>query len=362
MASYNPKTYDAILADMEAWIIANQDYITDFNEGSGVTSFCEAVAQQIEQVYIRGKIGFIKYLPDLPFYAFGFSKKAGTQAAGAVIFSRAVATTDPVTIPTGTLVSTASGIIYATTADGTILANQTDSGSVPILAQDVGVDGNVLPGTVVVMTTPVVGVDSVNNPSACTGGTDEEDDATFQQRFRNYILGLGKSNTYGIQSAAESVSGVRSASVIENFPPVTGFYNITVYVDDGAGNAPPALIADVLAAIKGDGTAANPGYKASGINVQVLAPTKVTVAVTVEIIDTGDVDRTALQTSITTAISDYINNLKVGEDVIVNELVQRIMEVVGVYDLTLTDPPANVSIGPTQIARTGTITVTFYSP
>ena len=361
MATFNPKSYRTILADMEAWIIANQDYITDFNQGSGISAFCEAVSQQIEQVYLRGKIGFIRYLPELPFYAFGFSKQAGTKSVGEVVFSRNVATVDAVTIPIGTLISTPSGLIYSTTTEGVILSGETDSGDVSIQANDVGGNFKVPAHSISTMTTPVVGVDSVDNASSTTGGADEEDDNSFQQRFREYVLGLGKGNVYGLITAAKSITGVRSASAIEHFPPLSDIYNVSLYVDDGAGNAPDEMIEDVLDIILGDSTATNPGYKPAGINLRVLGPTKVTVAIAVVITDTGDVSRTTISTNVAAAVTDYINNLQIGEDVIFNELVQRIMEVVGVYDLEMTNPLTNVSIGSTQIARVGEIAITYYT-
>lgn len=361
MATYNPKTYRAILSDMENWVIANQDKITDFNEGSGITSLIEAIAQQIEQLYLRTKIGFIKYLPNLPFYAFGFSKHAGTKASGTVVFSRTTPTADMVTINIGTLVSTDTGLIFATTAQGVILPGATNSGEVPIQAYDIGANFNVPANTITTMTTPVVGVNSVTNPSSTTGGLDEEDDNSFQRRFRDYILGLGRGNVYGLRAAAMSVTGVRSASLIEHFPPLSDIYNISLYIDDGAGNAPQELIDAVSSVIYGDGTLSNPGYKPAGVNIRVLAPTKVTIGVQVRVTDTGVVSRTTMEQNIREAITNYINNLQIGEDVIYNELVQVIMGVVGVYDILLMQPSANISIGSTQIARVGTIDILYYN-
>jgi len=234
MGIYNPKTYRAIVADMEAWIIANQDKITDFNEGSGITSFIEAIAQQIEQLYLRSKIGFTKYLPNLPFYAFGFSKHPGTMAAGVVVFSRNVSTVDAVTIPVGTLVGTVSGLLFATTAIGTIASGQTNSGNVTITANTVGSAYNVPAHSITTITTSVVGVDTVDNAAATTSGADEESDNAFQQRFREYVLGLGRGNVSGLIAGAKTINGIRSASVLEHFPPLSGLYNASLYIDDGA--------------------------------------------------------------------------------------------------------------------------------
>jgi uncharacterized phage protein gp47/JayE len=359
MSTYNPKTYRAILSDMEAWIIANQDHITDFNEGSGITSFIEAIAQQIEQIFLRGKIGFTKYLPLLPFYAFGFTKLVGVTASGVVKFSRNVATVDSVTIPIGTLVSTSSGLIYTTTTLGTIAGGATESGDVSIQASEVGADYNVPAHSVLVLTTPVVGADTVDNALPITGGTDDESDNSFQQRFREYILGLGTGNIYGLIRGAKTVTGVHAVSIVEHFPPLSGLYNVSVYVSDSSGDATPEMLEDVEAVLVGSGTVSDPGYKAAGINLRVIGPTKVTVDVEVDIIDTGEISQATITTNVQTVVTEYINGLTMGEDVVFNELVQIIMGVAGVYDLTLVAPASNVSVGSSQIARVGTITVTY---
>lgn len=359
MATYNSKTYRAILADMEAWIIATQDKITDFNEGSGITSFIEAVAQQVEQIYLRAKIGFIKYLPNLPFYAFGFDKIAGVKSTGVVTFSRNVATGDAVSIDIGTIVSTDSGLLYLTTTLGTILASQTTSNDVAVEAYDIGAKYNVPASSITVLTTPVIGVDTVDNAAATTGGLDEETDNAFQQRFHDYVLGLGRGNISGLVTCAKSVAGVRSASVVEHFPPVTGYWNASLYIDDGTGLAPAALIAAVEDVLIGDGTESNPGYKPAGINVQVLGPTVVSIPVTVQIYDTGDIDRDTISAAAQTAIENYVNNLLLGEDFIYNELIDVLMSVPGIYDVSLSTPTANVTIATTQIARTGLISISY---
>ncbi|KKL04389.1 hypothetical protein LCGC14_2616540, partial [marine sediment metagenome] len=109
----------------------------------------------------------------------------------------------------------------------------------------------------------------------------------------------------------------------------------------------------------GNGTVSNPGYKAAGINIQVLAPTKVTQDVTVVVTDDGALSEATMKYNIEQAISNYINNLWLGGDIIRNSLIKVIMAVDGVDDISLTTPATNITINFNQIARTGTITVTF---
>jgi uncharacterized phage protein gp47/JayE len=361
MAVFNSKIYSAIVQDMQDYIIANQDVITDFNEGSVIGSFIESVSLEIEQIYLRTKIGFTNYLPNMPFYAFGFVRQVGIKAAGVVTFSRNVSTASPITIAIGTRISSFSGLEFITTSAGTILAGNTDSDDVSIQALDVGDEYNLPADSINVIDTPILGVDTVTNASGTSNGLDEESEEDFLQRFQAYILGLGKANVYGLTTGALSVNGVRSAVPVEHFPPVDDYVNVSVYIDDGAGNAPAALIEEVTKVLVGDGTQAYPGYKAAGINIEVVAPTVVDVDVTVTVVDTGNVDRTSMSTLIEAAITNYINGLRLGEEVIYNRLVDEIMDVAGVYDLTLSLPAGNVTIGNSQIARVDTITINYSS-
>ncbi|KKM75427.1 hypothetical protein LCGC14_1390340 [marine sediment metagenome] len=355
--AFSLKLFSAILEDMTNWMIANQSKVTDFNEGAVTRSFLEAVGYEIEQSYIRTRVGFDESLPDIPFYAFNFIRKSGQKSSGNVVFSR-TGTTGDITIPIGTLVATADGTQFETTAVGTIQNGNQDSNSVSISATEEGTESNVPANTITVVVTPVNGVESVDNSASTTGGLDEETDESFVKRFREFIEGLGQSSENGLITGAKLVTGIRSASTIEHFPPSSS-YNVSVYVDDGAGNAPAALIAAALLKLEGEGTASNPGYKAAGINIQVLAPSKVTQDVTVVITDDGTLAEITMTYNIEQAISNYINNLVLGDDIIKNSLVKVIMAVSGVSDISLTTPASNVTINPNQIARTGTMTVTF---
>lgn len=357
MSSFPVKKYKDLLNDMVSWLVANQNKITDFNEGSGIRTILEVISQMGEQIYIRGHIGFTEGLKAVPFYAFNFEKDPASYAAGEVIFSRS-GTSGTINISIGTLVATSDGLQFETTEAGEITGGNSDSSAIDIIATKTGKLYNVPASTIVVIITPISGVETVNNTSATSGGLDEENDAEFLDRFKDYIEGLSKSNESGLRSGAKGVTGVRSASVIEHFPPSSG-YNTTIYIDDGAGNASQALIDEVEDVLIGDGTESNPGYKAGGTNLRVLAPTKVTITVTAIVDDDGSVSREALEYLIKDAINNYINNLGIGDDCIRNRIIEAIIGVNGVDDVDLTVPASNTTISGIQIARTGTITITW---
>jgi len=357
MAAIAVKKYKDLLDDMITWVVANQDKLTDFNEGSMIRTILECIALLGEQVYIKARIGFEDGLIDVPFYAFNFEKDISQKAAGEVIFSR-TGTSGTVDIPIGMLVATADGLQFQTTEAAQITDGNNDSSATNIQAMEAGSLYNVAASTIVIIVSPLSGVDSVDNASATSGGLDEESDTAFLERFQQFIEGLGQANEAGLIAGAKSVDGVRSASVVEHFPP-SASYNASVYIDDGAGNAPQALLDSVEAVLIGEGTTAAPGYKGAGINIQVLAPTKVTITVTVEVDDDGTVSREALEYQIENAIAGYINNLLIGDDCIRNKIIEAIIAVTGVADLTLTVPASNTVVSGTQIARVGAITITW---
>ncbi len=355
--AFSIKRYTTMLDDMLNYIIANQNKVTDFNEGGVLTSKCEAFSRVMENLYIDTRVGFDQGLIEVPFNAFDFTQKSGQKASGSVVFSRSGTTGEKI-IPIGTIISTSAGLKFITTSLGTILDGNSDSDSVTIQAEETGKDYVVPATTITVIYTPVSGVETVSNSSATSGGLDQESDAGYLERFQGFIEGLGKSNKAGLKRGAEEVTGVRSASIVEHFPPVSS-YNLTIYIDDGAGEAPQALIDDVIEKLIGEGTEEKPGYKGGGINLRVLAPTKVTINVTVEITDDGSLSQIVVEYNIEQAINNYINNLEIGDDMILNKLRGVMMNKDGVLDISITDPSENTSISGNQIARTGLIIITF---
>lgn len=109
-----------------------------------------------------------------------------------------------------------------------------------------------------------------------------------------------------------------------------------------------------------DGDALNPqqfpGVRAAGIVVYVLPPQVLLQSVTANLSVASGFDVTAVTARVRDAIQEYINSLNIGDDVIVAELIQRIMDVDGMFDVFLQDltgssPPTNQVVGATQVAR-----------
>lgn len=358
MSGYTIKAFDDIVSDIIAYVVANAPQITDFTPGSVIRTFCEGAGLSLEEFYVSVYLGFKRYLNNIPSNVFSFNPNPGNYATTYVVFTGPTATQDT-SIPIGTKVSTSTGLNFLTTEVGTILTGETTSGLIAAQAENVGGDYNVISGAINTISSSLIGVTSVTNPNAATGGTPAETQFQYQTRFQAYIEGLAKTNLAGLIYGALSVSAITSASAVENFPPV-GNVNVYLYVDNGQLSGVTSDIIDqVQAVIDGDGTATNPGYRSAGVNVVVAAPGIVTVNIAALVTTLNGYDLDKMQSDINTAITNYINGLGVGASVIYNEIVAQIMGVNGVSDVDLTLPSSNTAISGSQVARVGTISVTL---
>ena len=352
------RRYDEIMEVALANMIARQDKVTDFNEGSVAHTILDTVARLTERAYIAIRQGYNEMLKIMPYSIFGMEKKAGVKASGTVVFSREKALNAVTTIPKGTKVS-GNGLTFETTETGTIQAGEVSSNTVAVSPEEAGSGYNVEAGAISSIDTTVpADVVSVTNPSAFTGGSDEETDAEFESRFAQFMNSLAGTNAAAVKNAALSVSAVRSVSVLDHKPPEDDIYNLSVYVDDGSGSASDEIIEAVRLAIEGDGTDENPGHLAPGVNMRVLTPTPVPVSVKITV-TVASANADTASSEIEEAILEYINALTIGESCLVAEIIARVMDLTYVKDISVSLPSANVSISGSQIARAGDIDISL---
>ena len=102
-----------------------------------------------------------------------------------------------------------------------------------------------------------------------------------------------------------------------------------------------------------------PGVGAAGVNFQVLAPTVTEIILEIDITLQEGVSIAAVENEVNTAITGYINGLGVGEDVIVEEIRSRTIQINGIIDVVIirlvggaeTDAIQNIAIADNEIAR-----------
>ncbi len=340
------KTQEAIYQDFVDKVTIETPLITNFNDSARIRAIGQGLSVVLEDFNNRAFRKFRSDLATSVFESFNFFKKEFIQAVVNIQFVAINPLTSNITVLTGTLVTTADGIQFKTTADVTMLIGQTLSALTPAQAVITGVTGNVLANTITQLLNPIDGIDSVNNPADASGGQDEESDEDYKERFILFIRGLARTTRDGVRSGAKEVDSVVSVGLDER--PCES----DVYIADGTGTASAALITAVQLNLDENNTA-------PGITLFVLSPTKTIVSVAASVLLESFADANEEKQTIKTAIINYINSLEIGEDVVFSELVTTAMtSTTNIKSITFTDPDCvDIPIAANQIARTDSANV-----
>jgi uncharacterized phage protein gp47/JayE len=118
------------------------------------------------------------------------------------------------------------------------------------------------------------------------------------------------------------------------------------------------LIQEVQRVISGDPLSAltHPGVEAGGVTTLVRGSAPVFQTLTASVVTLQGFDLETVKNQIKTAILNYINNLNIGADVIVSEIIEQAMGVNGVFNFKVTSisgtsPPTDQVILDNQAAR-----------
>jgi len=242
--------------------------------------------------------------------AFGVERDSGNKAIGELQVSTTQATQIPEGREFGTQPDSTGSFTRFETTSSTSISSATNDARVEIQAVDSGTSGNVAPNTITFMPNPPVGVDSVTNPSATTGGEDEQTTAELREDVKRAVVeSVDGGTTDGIESFIETETNAKSVFIEEKF---TG---------DEHGSHPHADVVvlggtdeNVLNAIE----FAHP----SGIEHILERPDRVTVSITIEVEGT-DITTPRIETQVTS----FIDQLLIGEELFEDELIREIMNV-----------------------------------
>jgi hypothetical protein len=81
-----------------------------------------------------------------------------------------------------------------------------------------------------------------------------------------------------------------------------------------------------------------PGYKAIGTKIEILSPLIKKVTLYLEVVTKDGINLKDISENIKSIVINYINNLKIGESVILSEVIARVMSVKGVKSVSLSYP------------------------
>lgn len=368
------------VASMIDWFTGVCKTITDFVVGSKIRTKFETIAVEMEAQDYAWYQSLKKAIPIALYRAFDFELRAAQAALGSVVFTIPTAATTTITIPANTVVATVaslsfSEILFKTVSDATIGIGQTTTVDIPVQCTVAGVIGNVALGTITAVKTTVTGASSlsVTNESSVTGGSERETEDERRLRFIEYVKTLSKGTAdaviYGAKTAyLANANGVitervQSAVIYEPFlhsliEPVGKF---ECYVYNGETGASDELVAEAQKTIDGYRTTDNilvPGWKAAGVIcvVRKAVTTPVATTATITLLPGGDVVTT--KTVAEEVIDSYIASLEIGEKLIFNVLVERLMGLPGVYNVAIIAPNGDLTPTFNEVYTKGTKTIT----
>lgn len=177
----------------------------------------------IEQVYHAGYrksaegVQLDKLLPSA-----GITRNLEEYAYGAI---QIVGTPNHL-VESGFLVSTETDITFETIED--IVLDINGLGTVQIIAQEIGVIGNVGANSIVEIVNPDANVTSINNLIATSGGREKETDQEARARADITVEGMGSGTAPAIRTALLELPNVRAAKVIENYTDTVDAYGTPI--------------------------------------------------------------------------------------------------------------------------------------
>lgn len=298
------------------------------------------------------------------FYAdFYFYRLAAVTASGLATFARFTATAQAV-VPVGAAVLTADGTqtytvnldttnpAYSASLGGYVLAIGVSSINVTVTAVNAGIAGNAQIGAISLINQPIPGVDTVTNSAAFTNGVDAELDPAFRSRFQSYIASLSKATKasigYVIASLKQGITYTLTENVNYGGAMQMGYFYAVV--DDGTGVPPGDLLSRAANAIE----TTRPFTSTYGV----FAPVVLTANFALTIVTAAGYDHAATATLVSTAISNYINTLPLGQSLPYSKLTQIAYEaspgVTNVTGVTLNGGTSDITATAKQVIKAGT--------
>ena len=187
----------------------NRSPLTDINVGSVTRTLSEAIGREISTVYQQINLAYLSGFIDtaegrsleLVVSILGITRKTKEFAVGLATFFRDANSSGNVTIPEGTLLSTAKGeIFFETTQPRTLQQGQVRIDA-PIRATNnfKGEKGKVAAGAINQMSQPIAGISRITNFDATFLGTEDETDVELRLRAKAALRSLGKATLAALQ-------------------------------------------------------------------------------------------------------------------------------------------------------------------
>ena len=323
-------------------------------EGTDLSARMYALAAQVYALYVQADWVTRQAFPQtaegeyLDYHAQlrSLERKPALPAQGTVRFTAGEAAQSDRAIPEGTVCMTAGLVRFATTQAAVLPAGELTV-DVPVQALEPGTAGNVSAQTVVSMAVAPMGIASCTNPQAFAGGADGEGDEELRARILDTFRRLPNgANAAFYEQGALSFDQVAAAAVI---PKPRGLGSVDVIVSTLAGTPGEELLEQLQDYFE--------QRREIAVDVQVKAPTPVTVNVAVQVKAKGGWDKTQVLDQVEETLEGWFDGKLLGQDVLLARLGSLIYGCDGVENYAVSAPAADLAVDADELPVLGTLSV-----
>jgi len=239
----------------------------------------------------------------------------------------------------GTQFETDNGIIFELAE--VVELDEQGNGTGTVVCVQEGSVGNVNVGDIHIFTNPDENLYSVTNTELLVQGRDRETDEEFRQRYFQSTSKTGASTIESIQATVLEVPGVKSVSITENsssteengIPP----HSFSVFVYGGSDqDVAKAIFRTKPAGIQAFGTTVVPVQDSQGMThyIGFTRPSVIDVFVRLTI-QRGTNYPANGDDLVRTEVLTYFEQLMIGDDVIVSQIIRAVGKIDGVIDVSV---------------------------
>ena len=277
----------------------------------------------------------------------GLKRSAAVKAVGTLRFEVDAAPARDLTVAAGTVCMIESEVRFRTLGAAVLpagaLAVETAAEAV-----EAGASGNTAAGTVTVMAAMPGGIVRCTNPTAFTGGRDEEGDESFRSRILDSYRRLPNgANAAFYEETAMSHEGVAAAVAVGR---ARGIGTVDVCVAAPAGIPPAELLEAIQTELQ--------AKREIAVDVRVIAPTVREVAVTAELAPAEGHAFPEVKARAEAALADWFTGERLGKPVLLAELGGLLYGLEGVANCHLLAPEADWAGEATVLPQLGAVTLT----